>query len=242
MRLLHPGDRVAEDALCPVLHRVLDKTGPCRGFDQSARLSLGHSAGAEPGDHRTSLGQAHPRPRSRRQVLRWLRRGPPNRRTGGREDPIRAPKANAFAERWVGSVRRECLDHVLVFGRRHLQRVLGAFVKHYNRARPHRGLDLQPPDPGLDSGDMPGTKVRRRYVLGGLIHEYHRSAASSVSTFWSPTAKEERSERRQRTPRLLPVHPTGQYSNKYPQVEGLPVVLSKRHAKIRRDGYRRQAP
>ena len=91
--------------------------------------------------------------------------------------PIRAPKANAFAERWVGSVRRECLDHVFVFGRRHLQRVLGAYVEHYNRARPHWGLDLQPPDPGLDSGAMPGTKVRRRDVLGGLIHEYHRSAA-----------------------------------------------------------------
>jgi putative transposase len=91
--------------------------------------------------------------------------------------PIRAPKANAFAERWVGSVRRECLDHVLVFGRRHLQRVLGAYVEHYNRARPHRGLDLQPPDPGLDSGAMPGTKVRCRDVLGGLIHEYHRRAA-----------------------------------------------------------------
>ena len=91
--------------------------------------------------------------------------------------PIRAPKANAFAERWVGSVRRECLDHVLVFGRRHLQRVLGAYVEHYNRARPHRGLDLQPPHPGLDSGTNPGTKVRRRDVLGGLIHEYHQSAA-----------------------------------------------------------------
>lgn len=91
--------------------------------------------------------------------------------------PIRAPKANAFAERWVGSVRRECLDHVLVFGRRHLQHVLGAYVEYYTRPRPHRGLDLQPPDPGLHSEAMPGTKVRRRDVLGGLIHEYHRSAA-----------------------------------------------------------------
>ncbi len=91
--------------------------------------------------------------------------------------PIRPPKANAFAERWVGFVRRECLDHVLVFGRRHLQRVLGAYVEHYNRARPHRGRDLPPPDPRLDPGAMLGTKVRRRDVLGGLIHEYHRSAA-----------------------------------------------------------------
>ena len=48
--------------------------------------------------------------------------------------PIRAPKANAFAERWVGTVRRECLDHVLIFGRRHSQRVLGAYANHYNRA------------------------------------------------------------------------------------------------------------
>jgi len=91
--------------------------------------------------------------------------------------PVRAPRANAFAERWVGSVRRECLDHVLIFGRRHLRRVLGAYTEHYNLARPHRSLQLQPPDPGLDPETGPLTKVRRRDVLGGLIHEYHRSAA-----------------------------------------------------------------
>jgi len=88
-----------------------------------------------------------------------------------------APRANAFAERWVGSVRRECLDHILVLGQRHLQRVLSAYVEHYNRARPHRGLDLQPPDPGPRAQAVPGTKVRRHDILGGLIHEYHRSAA-----------------------------------------------------------------
>ncbi|HZA61107.1 MAG TPA: integrase core domain-containing protein [Actinomycetota bacterium] len=60
--------------------------------------------------------------------------------------PIRAPKANAFAERWVGSARRECLDHVLIFGRRHLERVLDAYTEHYNRARPHRAIGLHPPD------------------------------------------------------------------------------------------------
>ncbi len=91
--------------------------------------------------------------------------------------PVRAPRANAFAERWVGTARSECLDHVFVFGRRHLQRVLGAYVEHYNRARPHRSLDLQPPDPGLDSEPMLFTKVRRRDVLGDVIHEYHRRAA-----------------------------------------------------------------
>jgi hypothetical protein len=56
--------------------------------------------------------------------------------------PVRAPRANAFAERWVGTARRECLDHVLIFGRRHLQRVLHAYAEHYNRARPHRSIDL----------------------------------------------------------------------------------------------------
>ncbi len=73
--------------------------------------------------------------------------------------PVRAPMANAFSERWVGTARRECLDHVLVFGRRHLQRVLGAYTEHYNRARPHRGLDLDLPEPESDAEGMTtGTK------------------------------------------------------------------------------------
>ncbi len=91
--------------------------------------------------------------------------------------PVRAPRANAFAERWVGSVRRECFDHVLIFGRRHLQRVLDAYTEHYNCARPHRGLDLEPPEPRFDAGKILRRKVRRRDVLGGLIHEYEWAAA-----------------------------------------------------------------
>jgi transposase InsO family protein len=91
--------------------------------------------------------------------------------------PVRAPRANAFAERWVGSVRRECLDHVLIFGWRHPQRVLGAYTDHYNLARPHRSLQLRPPEPGSDPEAMPRAKIRHRDVLGGLIHEYRRSAA-----------------------------------------------------------------
>lgn len=90
--------------------------------------------------------------------------------------PVRAPRANAVAERWVGTVRRECLDHVLVFGRRHLQRVLGAYVEHYNRARPHRALGLQPPDRECEAEGADRIHVRRRDVLG-LIHEYERAAA-----------------------------------------------------------------
>lgn len=56
--------------------------------------------------------------------------------------PIQAPNANAFSERWVGTVRRECLDHLLIIGGRHLQRVLDEYARHYNAHRPHRGLGL----------------------------------------------------------------------------------------------------
>lgn len=90
------------------------------------------------------------------------------------QTPIRAPRANAFAERWVRTVRAECLDWMLVLGRRHLDRVLRAYTAHYNEARPHRGLDLKTPEPRPDPLPHPadGARVRRHDVLGGLIHEY----------------------------------------------------------------------
>jgi transposase InsO family protein len=89
--------------------------------------------------------------------------------------PIRAPKANAFAERWVRTARLECLDHILILGRRHLERTLQEFVGHYNAGRPHRGLKLACPSPRSLSGTA--DTVRRRDRLGGLIHEYYRCAA-----------------------------------------------------------------
>jgi transposase InsO family protein len=61
--------------------------------------------------------------------------------------PVRSSKANAFAERWLRTVREDCLDHLLVVSRRHLERVLAQYVAHYNRTRPHRGFDLTPPHP-----------------------------------------------------------------------------------------------
>jgi transposase InsO family protein len=97
--------------------------------------------------------------------------------------PVRAPKARAHAERWVGSVRRECLDRLLILGRRHLQQVLAAYVAHYNEHRPHRALGQLPPlnlPPPLDDGRAAEVidleRVRRRHVLGGLIHEYELAA------------------------------------------------------------------
>jgi putative transposase len=94
------------------------------------------------------------------------------------ETPVRAPKANAVAERWVRSVRNECLDHLLVFGRRHLARVLRAYVGHYNAERPHRSLALAAPaEQPREARGSPPAEIRRRDVLGGLINEYYAAAA-----------------------------------------------------------------
>ena len=92
--------------------------------------------------------------------------------------PVRAPRANAFAERFVGTVRRECLDHVLIYGRRHLERVLQTYVAHYLDERPHRGLRLAVPagTRAPQARRATQTPVERRDVLGGLIHEYRRAA------------------------------------------------------------------
>ncbi len=92
--------------------------------------------------------------------------------------PIRAPRANAFAERWVRTVRAECLDWMLLFGRRHLEVVLRTFAAHYNARRPHRALGLNTPDPRPEAAPWPaeGVRVRRHDLLGGLIHEYELAA------------------------------------------------------------------
>jgi putative transposase len=95
--------------------------------------------------------------------------------------PIQAPNANAYAERWVGSVRRGCLDRLLIFGRRQLDHVLRVYIGHFNEQRPHRALDLRPPDRGGGTDPPPTTRlqplhVRRRDLLGGLLHEYEAAA------------------------------------------------------------------
>jgi putative transposase len=92
--------------------------------------------------------------------------------------PIRAPRANAFAERFVRTVRSECLDHILIYRRRHLERVLTAYVDHYMKERPHRGLDLATPRgvSAPEARDPKRKRIERRDVLGGLIHEYRWAA------------------------------------------------------------------
>ena len=87
--------------------------------------------------------------------------------------PIQAPRANAIAERWVRTTRRECLDHVIPISERHLRAVLSEFVDYYNRDRTHRSLGLQPPTPRPPSRQG---AVTVRPVLGGLHHVYERTA------------------------------------------------------------------
>jgi transposase InsO family protein len=91
--------------------------------------------------------------------------------------PDRSPRANAIAERWVGSARRECLDRMLITGERHLRVVLGEYADHYNLHQSHRSLQQEPPagraDPPVEITDM---RVLCRDRLGGLIHEYAQVA------------------------------------------------------------------
>ena len=91
--------------------------------------------------------------------------------------PVQAPRANAIAERWIASARRECLDRMLITGERHLRLVLGEYADHYNSHRPHRALQQGPPA-GRPHPPAPGANVRvlRRDRLGGLIHEYSQVA------------------------------------------------------------------
>ena len=90
--------------------------------------------------------------------------------------PVRAPDANAVAERWVRTARSECTDRLLILNEGHLRRVLDRYVRHYNEHRPHRGLALRPPlRPTASVPSKPATitSTRRQEVLGGLINEYH---------------------------------------------------------------------
>jgi transposase InsO family protein len=91
--------------------------------------------------------------------------------------PVRAPNANAYAERWVRTLRSECLDRILILNRRQLGHVLRVYTAHYNRHRPHRSLSLHPPDQDISPPTTaPARQVRRHDLVGGLIHEYEVAA------------------------------------------------------------------
>lgn len=94
--------------------------------------------------------------------------------------PVRAPRTNAICERVIGTLRRECLDRMLILGRRHFEIVLAEYVEHYNSHRPHRSLSQRSPSapdmPPAPLDDVDGARLRRTDCLGGLIHEYRMAA------------------------------------------------------------------
>lgn len=90
--------------------------------------------------------------------------------------PTQAPRANSIIERWIGSLRREVLDRMLILNARHLRRVLAEYEHHFTTHRPHRSLDQAAPLPALPQPDITDTKITRRDRLGGVIHEYMRVA------------------------------------------------------------------
>jgi putative transposase len=91
--------------------------------------------------------------------------------------PFRAPNANAYAERWVRTVRHECLNKLIIVNQAHLRHVLSEYISYYNVARPHQGLDQQPPIP-LPTPTFVGS-VHSRPVLAGIIHDHYRAASRS---------------------------------------------------------------
>jgi hypothetical protein len=90
--------------------------------------------------------------------------------------PPQAPRANSHAERWAGTVRRECTDRILILGQRHLTTVLAEYTHHYNDHRPHQALGQQPPCPIRITPSQPVIKIHQRPILNGLINEYTQAA------------------------------------------------------------------
>jgi len=94
--------------------------------------------------------------------------------------PPQAPRANAYAERWVRTVRRECLDRILLYNRRHLLTILGEYVTHYNGHRPHQGRHQRPPGAADVAPaavvNLAAARIHRKKILNGLINEYSQAA------------------------------------------------------------------
>ena len=109
----------------------------------------------------------------------WFRRVARDRQIEVIRTPGRAPQANGMCERFTGSVRRECRDHILIWSERHLHREMGEYGAYFNPARPHQGIGQRLPDPPEDDGPIATTEQPRivgHPVLGGLHHDYRRAA------------------------------------------------------------------
>jgi putative transposase len=90
--------------------------------------------------------------------------------------PVQAPQANAFAERFIGTLRRECLDHLLIISEPHLRKILDEYARHYNGHRPHQALEQLPPLHEPSQVIDLTAQIEHRQAVGGLISEYRRSA------------------------------------------------------------------
>jgi len=90
--------------------------------------------------------------------------------------PVRSPRANSFAERYVGTLRRECLDHLLIHGEQHLRQILAEYAQHYNDHRPHQSREQKTPVARARPGDRCDRRIKRRQAVQGLISEYRRAA------------------------------------------------------------------
>ena len=190
--LLHRGDNLAQDAVRAVLHSPQHQAGHGRRGHGHPRLGVGHPAGKKPRDWPGAAGVVDqiPGARPRRQVHPRLRRGVWQRGGGGDPNPIRAPKANAYAERWVQTVRAECLDWTLVLGRCHLLRLLRAYVRHYNQQRPHRGLALAVPEVREQGGVRCLSAPERSgaAICWAVSSTSITGSQPDESGFWRPTA------------------------------------------------------
>ena len=152
----------SESSISPALRQIRTAKGSLRWLATSSWTFRMRSAPCA-----SSSGTVTQRPPRQSTVLRSD--GVETLRT-----PVRAPHANTFAERWVETVRADCLDHLLIFSHRQLERVLRTNIERYNEARPHRGIGLDTPRPTA-LGDPVG-RIERRDVLGDLIHEFRRAA------------------------------------------------------------------
>jgi len=128
------------------------------------------------GERAARLPVEVPDPRPPQQVHRGVRPGARRQRRENHQNAGRSPRANSFAERYAGTLRRECLDHLLVYGEQHLRRTLTEYARHYNEHRPHQSREQRPPlhEPG-EAVDVTA-RITRRHVVHGLTNEYRRAA------------------------------------------------------------------
>jgi putative transposase len=215
LRLLHRRHRLAAAAVCAVRHRTgqpADALGWCHG---PSDWPVGGPASP------LSLVELDDRAAAFRFLIRdrdtkFTRTFDDVWRSTGAEiicTPIRAPNANAVAERWVGTVRRECLDHLLIVGRQHLVRVLHDYVEHYNQHRPHRSLGLGTPIPSV-RGDPGSAPVVLNCVVARSSADWSTSTSGQRDEVSSDTPRAPGLARREWRPAGRPHSSHGRYRSR----------------------------